>query len=61
VSKVKIEIKSSGTGSLLFKYKSDDATIKEAVESVVSNDVSLGDAYLGGSETGRTWLVPDYT
>ena len=46
MSKVKIEIKSWFSGDVLFEYKSDNATMKKAVEAAVDDNANLSGANL---------------
>ena len=53
---VKIEIKNRFTGSVLFTYEKENATIKDAVEQAVKKRADLRGANLEGANLRRAYL-----
>ena len=51
-----INIKNRFTGTILFEYEKENATIKDAVMEAVKNRANLGGADLGGAYLGDAYL-----
>ena len=51
-TKVKIQIKSRWTGSVLFEYEKENNTVKDTLIEAVKNRADLRSAYLGGAYLG---------
>ena len=49
MSKIKLEIKSRWTDSVLFEYEKEDNTLKDVAEKAVEEGAYLGGAYLEGA------------
>ena len=49
MSKVKFEIKSRWTGSILFEYEKENNTLKDTVVQAVKEEANLEGAYLEGA------------
>jgi len=52
MNKIKLQIKSKFTGSILFEYESENNTIEETVVSAVKSCANLYGANLGGADLG---------
>jgi hypothetical protein len=50
MNKIKLQIKSRFTGSILFEYESENNTIKETVVNAVKSGADLRGAYLSGAD-----------
>ena len=48
--KIKIEIKNSWTGKVLFEYEKENNSVKDTLVEAVKNKTYLGGAYLGGAD-----------
>ena len=52
MSKIKIEIKSRWTGSVLFEYEKENNTVKDTMEEAIKGGAYLGGADLEGADLG---------
>ena len=60
MSKIKIEIKSRWTGSILFEYEKEDNTLKDTVEEAVKQGADLSGANLEGAYLSGAYLSGAY-
>ena len=58
--RIKIEIKSRWTGSVLFEYEKEGNTVRDTVVEAVKNGADLRGAYLGGADLGGADLGGAY-
>jgi hypothetical protein len=58
--KIKLQIKSRWTGSVLFEYEKENNTIKETLIAAVKSGADLSDAYLRGADLSDAYLSDAY-